>query len=130
MEEKADQQTIVSIISEQRDAIKDLDFNTMMEAVGVAMALGKLREALDKLEAHLNAREYEQASQVGYNDVAHNFVYLQRTLAGLQTIDHRKNSLISDIAQKVRAAYEDVAPYVEKEMQSSVKKSVTGTENL
>jgi benzoyl-CoA reductase/2-hydroxyglutaryl-CoA dehydratase subunit BcrC/BadD/HgdB len=122
MEEKTDHKKIISLVGEQSAAIKNIDSDIMMETVGVAMAIGKLREAIDKLEANLNAREYEQASHIGYNDVAHNFVYLQRTLAGLSTIDHQKDSLISSIAQKAHAAYEDVAPYVEKEMSSSVKK--------
>jgi hypothetical protein len=91
------------------------------------MALDKLRGALDMMETHMNEREFEKASHVGYQEVAHNFVYVQRTLAGLQTAAHQKEALISDIAREANVAYEDVAPYVEKKMQTAVKKSASRT---
>lgn len=128
MAEKDNQQKIISIIDGQTAAIETLDNDIMMETVGVAMALDKLRESLDMIETHLNEREFEKASHVGYQELAHNFVYVQRTLAGLQTTVHKKESLISDIAQKANAAYEDVAPYVEKTMQSVVKKLALSAE--
>ncbi|MGZ8096643.1 MAG: hypothetical protein ACXWUD_10425 [Methylosarcina sp.] len=120
-------QQILSIVDEQIDAIETLDSGMMMETVSVAMALDKLRESINLLETHLNEREFEKASHIGYQELAHNFVYVQRTLAGLLTINHQKDSLISSITQKAHAAYEDVAPYVEKKMQSAIKKSANPT---
>ena len=61
------------------------------------------------------------ATAIGYQEVAHNFVYVQRTLAGLQTTTYQKESLISTIVQEDNAAYEDVVPYIERKMQSAVK---------
>ena len=130
MDEKPNEQAIIAIVEEQSALIEEVDNDIMMEHVAVAMALDKLREALDLLEAHLDEREFERASSVGYNEVAHNFVYVQRTLAGLQTSVFQKESLVSDVAQKARAAYEDVAPFVEKKMQSSIKKSALSDEEL
>jgi hypothetical protein len=94
----------------------------MMATVGVAMALDELRKSINLIEAHLNQREFEKASQVGYQELANHFVYVQRALAGIQTIVHRKEELISEIALIAETAYVDVAPFVEKKMQSSVKK--------
>ena len=120
-------QKIISIIDNKTTAIEIIDNDIMMETVGVDMALDKLRGALDMMETHMNKREFEKASRVGYQEVAHNFVYVQRTLAGLQTAAHKKEVLISDIAREANAAYEDVAPYVEKKMQTAVKKSASRT---
>ena len=53
--------------------------------------------------------------------MAHSFVYVQRTLAGIQSVEHQKHALISDIARVANTAYENVEPYVEKRMSSSVK---------
>jgi len=97
----------------------------MMEVVGVTMALDELRKALDVLQAHLDERAFEEASQVGYQDVAHHFMYLQRTLAGLQAVTQQKTALISSLAQEANVAYENVAPYVEEKMQSALKKTET-----
>ncbi|QSA99339.1 hypothetical protein [Methylococcus sp. EFPC2] len=119
----ADPQQIVVLVDARTAAIEELDDSILMETAGVAMALDKLRESLDQVAAHLDNREFEKASHVGYQDVAHNFVFVQRTLAGLQTAVHQKEALISSIAEAAHAAYEDVAPHVERRMQSAVKKS-------
>lgn len=118
---KLDPKQIASIIDSRAAAIETLDNDIMMETVGVAMALDKLRESLDKVAAHLDDREFEKASHVGYDELAHNFVYVQRTLAGIQSAEHQKAALISDIAREANTAYENVAPYVEERMSSSVK---------
>ena len=128
--DQKNQQNIEAIVEEQSALIEEMDNDIMMEHVGVAMALDKLRDALNLLEAHLDEREFEKASSVGYNEVAHNFVYVQRTLSGLQTSVFKKESLISGVAQKASAAYEDVTPFVEKKMQSSIKKSELSEEEL
>jgi hypothetical protein len=115
-------QQIAALVDARAADIEALDDSILMETVGVAMALDKLRESLDKVAGHLDDREFEKASQTGYQDVAHNFVYVQRTLAGLQTAVHQKEALVSGIAAAAHAAYEDVAPHVEKRMKSAVKK--------
>jgi hypothetical protein len=116
-------QKIFSILDGKTDEIERLDENMIMETVGVAMSLAALRESLDKVESHLDNREFEKASHVGYQEVAHNFVYVQRTLAGFQTAAHQKEAFICKIAHEASVAYEYVAPCVEQKMQSSVKKS-------
>jgi hypothetical protein len=125
MTDQNDPQKILSLVDAKAAAIEALDDALMMEVVGVAMALDELRKALDELEAHLNERAFEEASQVGYQDVAHYFVYLQRTLAGLHTAAQQKEALISTLAQEANVAYETVAPYVEDKMQSALKKTET-----
>jgi hypothetical protein len=123
MAEKDDPQKIITIIDGKAADIERLDNDIMMEVVGVAMALDKLRASLDRVETLMDEREFEKASHVGYQEVAEYFVYVQRTLGGLQTAAHQKEALVSAIAQEARAAYEEVAPYVEKKMQSAVRKS-------
>jgi hypothetical protein len=91
---KIDLQKIITIIDGKSADIETIDNTILMETVGVVMAIDKLRESLDKVESHLDDREFEKASHVGYQDVAHNFVYVQRTLAGLQTAVYQKEALI------------------------------------
>jgi hypothetical protein len=43
-----------------------------------------LRKALGELSASLDRREFEKASAIGYGAVASEFIFLQRTLGGLQ----------------------------------------------
>jgi hypothetical protein len=123
MANEIDLNKIFSILDNKTDEIERLDENLIIETAGVAMAMSALRESLEKVETHLDNREFEKASHVGYQEVAHNFVYIQRTLAGLHTAALHKEAFISNIAHETRVAYEDVAPFVEQKMQSSVKKS-------
>lgn len=122
MANEIDVQKILSVLDGKDEEIERLDNNLIIESAGVAMALDAMRESLDQLKTHLENREFEKASHVGYQEVAYNFVYVQRTLAGLQAAAYRKEAFISDIACLTFIAYEDVAPYVEQKMQSSVKK--------
>ena len=123
MQENDNAAKISAIVDEHRAAIETLDDDIMMEQVGIAMALDKLRGSLDMLEAHMDERELERASHAGYSEVAHEFVYLQRTLAGLQSVAQQKDAMISNIAQKTNTAFEDVKPFVDERMKSSVKKA-------
>ena len=50
------------IIDGKSADIETIDNNILMETVGVAMAIGNLRESLDKVESHLDHREFEKAS--------------------------------------------------------------------
>lgn len=120
--DKIDPQQIVSAIDNRAADIETMDNNILMEIAGVSMALDKLREALNQVAFHVNDREFEKASHVGYQDLAHSFVYVQRALAGLQSAAHQKEALIIDIAMVVNTAYENVAPHVEKRMASSAKR--------
>ena len=54
MAKKVDPQKIITIIDGKSADIETIDNNILMETVGVAMAIDKLRESLDKVESHLD----------------------------------------------------------------------------
>ncbi len=108
--------TIISEIEKHKAKIEEIDESTMHS--GVFQALHQLRQALNHVEKSLNERDYEKASSLGYSEVASEFIFLQRTLGGLQDCVHDKQKLIQDIAYQTRLAYEDVAPQVEQQMDS------------
>jgi len=114
---------ITSVIEKRKKEIEEIDEYLMSETVSVAMALDSLRKALNQVNTHINNREIEKASSCGYNEVASEFVYVQRALAGLQIAEQKKQSFISDIALQTKSSYEDVAPYVNEKLIFSVKKS-------
>ncbi|MDD2801165.1 MAG: hypothetical protein PHE96_06885 [Methylococcales bacterium] len=122
------QHKIDAVIDGKTADIERIDDTIFIEMAGVSMALDQLRKSLDKLKMHLNDREFEKASQLGYQEVAQEFVFVQRTLAGLQTAVHKKDAFISTIAQEINGSYEDAAPYVEGRMQSAIKKSAVSIE--
>jgi hypothetical protein len=98
------------------DALDDEFFG---EVVGVAEAIAGLRKALNEISAALDERQFEKASAVGYGRVAEEFVFLQRTLGGLQGACLHKEKLVSDLAFALRCPYEDVLPKVDALMQSA-----------
>ena len=68
-----------------------------------------------QIEDRLKNRQYEAVTNLGYRDVASEFIFLQRTMGSLLTAAHRCSSLISDIAGETRLSFEDVEPIVEEE---------------
>jgi hypothetical protein len=80
-------QNIVSILDGRAAELEDIADNLAVEAAGVSMALKELRKSLEEIAEHLTKREFEKASEAGYGELARNFVYVQRTLAGLQTAE-------------------------------------------
>jgi hypothetical protein len=71
-------------VASRRKELAALDDQFFAEVVGVAQAIDALRAALKQVSSALDARQYEKASALGYEKVASEFVFLQRTLGGLQ----------------------------------------------
>jgi hypothetical protein len=97
--------------------IEEAGLSIVGEVVGVSQAIDHLRKALDKIEQCLDSREFIRASSLGYNEVASAFIFLQRTLGGLQSSSDNKDALISEICVASGVGvYEEVAPYVKEVM--------------
>jgi hypothetical protein len=107
------------LIASKRKELAVLDDEFFGEVVGVAQAIAELRKALNEISALLERRQFEKASHVGYGKVATEFVFLQRTLAGLQGASLHKEKLVSDLALALRCPYEDVLPKVDALMRSA-----------
>lgn len=110
-------EAIQKAIEEAKERIDDVDMSIAGDIAGLAQAMDELRQGLDKIDECIDQRKYEKPSRIGYNEIAHSFVFLQRALAGLQSTVHDKQSLISDIVMKSGASsYEDVEPFVHEAM--------------
>lgn len=121
--DKNKQEDIESLAKENASEIDKINDSFIGEVIGVSQAIGELKEALDKIDHHLDERQFEKASKLGYDDVASAFIFLQRALGGLNDTNGRKQELIQDIAQEVgkrhqNIAYEEVASFVENKMES------------
>jgi len=115
---------ILKTIEESMERINTIDNNIIGECIGVSHALDDLRKSLDKIEICLDKRTYSEASSLGYSDVASAFIFLQRTLGGLQQADLQKEELVSEIAHKSGVGvYEEVAPFVDDVLVSSKERS-------
>lgn len=113
---------IETILDERADDLRSIDDMIFGDVVGVAQAAGQLRDALDAIDTCLDERRFEAAAALGYGDVSSAFIFLQRTLGGLQTADFQKQALISDIAGVVGCAYEDVEPHVDARLKCTQPK--------
>jgi len=113
-------ENIEQSIAKSKEHIQKIDGELIMEVVGVSMAVSQLRTALDNLERLLDKRQFEAAAQLGYNDISSEFIFLQRTLGGLQSVCQERDELISNIAlDSGIGAFEEVEPFVMDMMQSS-----------
>ena len=105
-----------AIVASMRKEIAALDLRFVGEGVGVSQAIDELRKALGAISACLDSRDFHKASSLGYGPVAENFVFLQRALGGLQDACSEKETLVGEVAKKLRCAYEDALPYVDAVM--------------
>ncbi|EEE35418.1 hypothetical protein RKLH11_4094 [Rhodobacteraceae bacterium KLH11] len=96
------------ILDLHKDRLQSLEDGIIGEVIGVAQAIDELRKSLDQLSMLLNERKFGKASDLGYREIASNFVFLQRTLAGLQSVDQDVSSCISDMAGDLECSYEDI----------------------
>lgn len=107
------------LIASKRKELAALDDEFFGEVVGVAQAIDALRAALKQVSATLDARQFEKVSALGYEQVASEFIFLQRTLGGLQGACLHKERLVQDLAVALRCPYEDVLPKVDAVMESA-----------
>ncbi len=63
-------------------------------------------------ECGQNAHNFEQAANLGYRDVSSAYVFLQRTLGALQSVENQKIGLVSEVAVQMECAYEDIEAQV------------------
>lgn len=101
-----------NILTARRAELEAIDNTIIGEVIGVSQATGDLRKALDALEGLLDERQFEKAAALGYQDIASAFIFLQRTLGGLQSADFNRHAFTSSIAEKLQCAFEDVEPHV------------------
>src|SRR4051812_31709175 len=94
------------VIATKRKELAAMDDEFFGEMAGVAEAIAALRTALNQVSAALDARQFEKASSLGYAKVAEEFVFLQRTLGGLQGASLHKEKVVQDLAFVLRCPYE------------------------
>jgi len=121
---------IKDALNKHSEKINAIDNDIIMEVVGVSQAIDALRKALDKVETCLDKREFEKASHLGYRDVASEFVFLQRTLGGLQSSVLDSQRFISDLAVELgNGNYEETEALVKPYMKSlQPRKELTAEE--
>lgn len=115
--------TFEEVIAAMREKIAAADDNLIMEAAGVTQALDDLRKALAAVEDGLANREFEKAAALGYSSVSSGYVFLQRTLGGLQVAQNDKCSIVSEVAAQMGCAYEEALPHVNACMESACPRS-------
>ena len=107
-----------AILDARAAEIAQLDDTLIMDVAGVAQAADEMRQALDALDQLLNRRAFERAAQLGYRDIASAFVFLQRTLGGLQGSEHDRSGLVSEVAAEMGCTWEEAEPHVTARMAS------------
>lgn len=108
---------IVATVQDFMPQIERVSMAIMGEVIGVAQALGELRNALDAIDNCLDTREFDRASHLGYSDASSAFIFLQRALGGLQSAADAKDNLIADIGITSGAKnHEEVLPHVKAVM--------------
>lgn len=106
-----------SVLDARATDLEAVDHAIIGEVIGVAQAIGDIRNALDALDGILDERQFEKAAALGYHDITSAFIFLQRTLGGLQSAELNRHAFISSIAEELQCAHEDAEPIVAARLQ-------------
>jgi hypothetical protein len=82
------------------------------DSLGVHQAVFELKKSLKELTKLMEEEKYEEASSLGYRGVTTNFVFLQRCLAGIQSLAMDLSRVIIDVAERKGLSYEEAEPLV------------------
>lgn len=121
--------TIEDAIATHKAALKDLDDETVGVVIGVAQALDGMQKTLKAIDRLLDKREFERASNLGYEPLPSEFVFLQRVLADLHGLALKKEHIITEVAIATEKTYDEVAPSVLAKLESlKPRKPLTAAE--
>lgn len=112
-----DSADVDAVLTGRAAELEAIDNTIICEVSGVAQAADDLRKALDALDGLLGERKFEKAAALGYRDIASAFIFLQRTLGGLQSADLSRHEFTSTVAQTLQCAFEEAEPYVSVHLQ-------------
>lgn len=115
-----------SAIQNRAEKIKEIDDNLFGDIIGVAEAIGRLKDSLDEIDVKMGERALEEAADLGYRDVASNFIFLQRVLGALKDSCYDKIKLVQDIAVETKYKYEEVEPQVNAKLNSLQPRTTNG----
>lgn len=106
-----------TILTARAAELEALDDTIIFEVAGVAQAADDVRKALDALDGLLGDRQFEKAAALGYREIASAFIFLQRTLGGLQSADFKRHDFTSSMAASLNCAFEEAEPHVVARLQ-------------
>lgn len=118
------------LLDQHAERLAEIDQAIIMDSVGMAMAAGELRKALDTLDQLIDERQYEEAAALGYNDISNEFIFLQRTMGAIPATLGDFHNFVGDmVAAGGGASYEDVAPHVKARMECWKSRQQIAEEN-
>lgn len=116
-----DQSLIETTVSKKTSDIAEIDLAYVNQLAGVREATNRLKSALDQMSQCLDLKQFEKASQLGYQEIGQEFIFLQRCLGGLNDVISQHQKLTQDVCAELTTqisslSYEDVAPFVEDKL--------------
>lgn len=118
------------LLDQHAERLHEIDQAIIMDSVGMAMAADHLRKALDKLDQLIDERKYEEAAALGYDEIASEFIFLQRTMGAIPTTLGGFHNFVGDmVVAGGGTSYEAVAPDVKARMECWKSREQIAKEN-
>lgn len=106
------------ITPKQLEQLKEASNEIIGDSIGTHQAVKQLKKTLDQILNLTHNQKLEEASSLGYNQLASDFIFLQRCLGGLHHTQNKIYSLTSQIAINNKSTFEEVYPEVENILKS------------
>ena len=86
---------------------KELKEELLISSVGVSEALERLLQAVIEAKTFLHKENYTQVSRIAYQEICEYFVFLQRTVGDIDSLNLKLESVIQKYAFKHNLVYEE-----------------------
>jgi hypothetical protein len=88
--------------------------NVLIQAGPVSQCADAMKKSINGILKTIQADQFEKAASLGYRDFAANFIWMQRSLGGMNDAAMRCSEVVSLVAMDCHMAFEQVYPFVKE----------------
>lgn len=104
--------TVETSIKNRSKELEDAFWDVIIQSTPVYQCADAMKKSIEEILQAIDADQFEKAANLGYRDFCANFVWMQRTLGGINDAAMHFSEAISKVAFDCGLAHEQVKPIV------------------
>jgi hypothetical protein len=105
-------ESVQASINKRAHELKESYMSVLIQAVPVLQCADALKKSIDEIVDSIKLDQFEQAADLGYQDLCSNFVWIQRTLGAVHDAAMQCSAAIAEVAGDTGLSHEQVKPLV------------------
>jgi hypothetical protein len=107
-------EAIKASIERRATELEESYMNVLIQAGPVYQCADAMKKSIDDILETIQADQFEKAASLGYRDFAANFIWMQRSLGGMNDAAMKCSEVVSLVALDCHMAFEQVYPLVKE----------------